>query len=100
MANGPVEWRIAGSRNEKLDGFGPPRENVYGNAATFWMVNWSGSAGALPPEATLNAVYVPGAVVPRKRLCHPRSGAKALKPQEQGIAVNDAPAVPNWKQVV
>ena len=48
------------------------------------MVSWSGAAGALPPEAALKAVYVPGVVVPRKRLCHPPCGAKALKPKGRG----------------
>jgi len=44
------------------------------------MVSWSGAAGALPSETALKAVYVPGVVMPKKRLCHPPSGAKALKP--------------------
>jgi len=70
-------------------------ENVYWNAETFWIVNRSGAAGALPCEAALKAVYVPGAVPPKKRLCHPPSGAKAPSPQDKGVAVNDAPVVPN-----
>jgi len=95
MANAPVVSSRLRSRNEKLYGFAPLFENVYSNAETFWIVNLSGAGGALPSDAALKAVYVPGPVAPRKRLCHPPSGAKALKPQENGVAVNEAPAVPN-----
>ena len=56
MANAPVVPRMAGSRKEKLYGFGPLRENVYSNAATLRMVSWVGAAGALPPDAALKAV--------------------------------------------
>ncbi len=48
----------------------------------------------------LNAVYDPGAVAPKNRLCQPPSGAKALRPQVKVVAVRLAPAVPNWKQPV